>query len=128
MFYCDECAKSAGWPQGFGKSYGPCELCKKAALCNDCPSYLLPDKPSSPVENIVAHVVETVPPKKNKNTIQNSRYTPLIKELQKLRKMDTHSKSFNDQTRFSKHALRAAKDRDEQLGKVQKLIDSIFGR
>jgi len=43
MFYCDGCGKKNGWPEGFSKSYGPCEVCGKTRLCNDVPSSQLPE-------------------------------------------------------------------------------------
>lgn len=43
MFYCDECAKLRFWPEKtLVRSYGACELCRKAADCNDVPSGQLP--------------------------------------------------------------------------------------
>lgn len=42
MFYCDPCARSKGWPEGFMKSHGPCEVCGKTRLCSDVPSKFLP--------------------------------------------------------------------------------------
>lgn len=45
MFYCSACAKRNHWPETFRKSYGPCELCDVVAVCNDRPSYSLPQPP-----------------------------------------------------------------------------------
>lgn len=46
MFYCNPCAKPRGWPESeFMRSYGPCEICGKTALCNDVPSRFLPIPP-----------------------------------------------------------------------------------
>ena len=43
MFYCDECRKKNNWPDSvLFKSYGPCEMCGKPAICNDVPSSKLP--------------------------------------------------------------------------------------
>ncbi len=42
MFYCGACAENKGWPSTAMKSEGKCELCKKNAVCNDLPSWLLP--------------------------------------------------------------------------------------
>ena len=43
MFYCDECAKRNDWPahKFMLRSYGPCEVCDKVAVCNDVPSRAL---------------------------------------------------------------------------------------
>lgn len=43
MFYCEECAKRADWPESFAKSFGNCEICGKRRVCNDRPSSSLPD-------------------------------------------------------------------------------------
>lgn len=43
MFYCTECQVNNDWPEGWLKSYGPCEICDKPAYCNDVPSKYLPD-------------------------------------------------------------------------------------
>ncbi len=43
MFYCDKCGVDRGWPESFGKSRGPCELCGEHGVCNDRPSSTLPD-------------------------------------------------------------------------------------
>lgn len=51
MFYCSECAKKNDWPETFGQSYGPCELCKQTALCNDMSSSELPMRSASSVKN-----------------------------------------------------------------------------
>lgn len=42
MFYCEKCRKRNDWPEGFRKSLGPCELCKKVAPCNDVNCAQLP--------------------------------------------------------------------------------------
>jgi hypothetical protein len=42
MFYCDPCRVENTWPESFGKSYGPCEVCKQHAVCNDRPAATLP--------------------------------------------------------------------------------------
>lgn len=43
MFYCDDCGKRRDWPtDSLRRSYGPCEICKKGAACNDVPSSHLP--------------------------------------------------------------------------------------
>lgn len=44
MFYCDKCRKKMSWPEGFSKSYGPCELCGKTSVCNEVHSKHLMDK------------------------------------------------------------------------------------
>lgn len=45
MFICDECLKDNFENEpGFRGSHGLCELCKKAALCNDIPSKYLARK------------------------------------------------------------------------------------
>lgn len=51
MFYCKDCQKMNNWPESWCRSYGQCEICKKAADCNDVPSSCLPVTPlSSPEE------------------------------------------------------------------------------
>ncbi len=53
MFYCQSCADERGWPEGWAKSRGPCELCAKIALCSDRPSSSLPlPKATSPKVHI----------------------------------------------------------------------------
>jgi hypothetical protein len=48
MFFCEECRVERGWPESFSQSQGPCELCKKHAVCHNVPSRALPDpKPVS---------------------------------------------------------------------------------
>lgn len=42
MFYCDDCRETQGWPEGFFKSHGPCEVCGRKEICNEVPSPLLP--------------------------------------------------------------------------------------
>jgi hypothetical protein len=42
MFYCNECKNINDWPVGVVFSHGKCEVCGKAALCNDVPSRCLP--------------------------------------------------------------------------------------
>lgn len=45
MFYCEKCAKKNKWPFNSDcmfASRGPCELCKKRAICVDVPSSRLP--------------------------------------------------------------------------------------
>jgi len=43
MFYCDKCGKKNGWPICTpAPSRGTCEICGKAAVCNDVPSKNLP--------------------------------------------------------------------------------------
>lgn len=42
MFYCKTCGDKNKWPEGFAKSYGPCEMCGKTADCSDVPSKYLP--------------------------------------------------------------------------------------
>lgn len=49
MFYCEPCRVQMDWPDSFVRSYGPCELCRKSALCYDRPSSSLPDP--KPKEN-----------------------------------------------------------------------------
>ena len=47
MFYCQVCADTKGWPEGFSLSYGPCEICGKPRQCWSIPSKFLPiPKPS----------------------------------------------------------------------------------
>lgn len=43
MFYCKECAQEYEYPTNFylPRSRGPCELCKKGAICFDVPSSTL---------------------------------------------------------------------------------------
>lgn len=48
MFYCEPCRIKNKWPESFGKSYGPCELCGKKAECHDRPSSSLPLPPTKP--------------------------------------------------------------------------------
>lgn len=45
MFYCEECAKKYGYPYELWTpmSKGPCEICKKVAVCADVPTSQLPD-------------------------------------------------------------------------------------
>ena len=38
MFYCEDCAKSRGWPQSLSRSEGPCEICATHATCYDTPA------------------------------------------------------------------------------------------
>lgn len=47
MFYCDDCAKKCEWPESFGRSTGPCEICGQVRVCNDLPSSQLPDRKPS---------------------------------------------------------------------------------
>lgn len=42
MFYCDKCAEEMRWPKSIFKSFGPCEMCDKVAVCNDISSKHLP--------------------------------------------------------------------------------------
>lgn len=42
MFYCEPCRVDRQWPESFGKSRGPCELCGVTSVCNDRPSSTLP--------------------------------------------------------------------------------------
>lgn len=42
MFYCETCRELHGWPKGWGRSLGPCEMCGKVADCYDVPSRALP--------------------------------------------------------------------------------------
>lgn len=42
MFYCKKCGDKNNWPDGFRKSYGPCEICRVSAECSDVPSSQLP--------------------------------------------------------------------------------------
>jgi len=42
MYYCNECEKKNGWPEGFSKSRGPCEVCGKTRVCSDIASSQLP--------------------------------------------------------------------------------------
>ena len=42
MFFCEKCRVKKQWPESFGKSVGPCEVCGKVELCNDVPSGALP--------------------------------------------------------------------------------------
>lgn len=43
MFFCNECGEENGWTPAFSmKSYGPCEMCGKQALCHDISSSQLP--------------------------------------------------------------------------------------
>jgi hypothetical protein len=37
MFYCKECEEKQGWPEGWLKSYGPCEICGVTGECSDTP-------------------------------------------------------------------------------------------
>lgn len=49
MFYCEKCRKELAWPEGFAKSFGPCEVCGTSTECNDVASWLLPlPKPKPP--------------------------------------------------------------------------------
>lgn len=50
MFYCGECAKENNWPDGWAKSHGPCEICKRTRLCSDVPSSQLPPAKPKPEE------------------------------------------------------------------------------
>jgi len=38
MFYCEECAEVKGWPIGFFKLRGKCEMCGKRAICSNISS------------------------------------------------------------------------------------------
>lgn len=60
MFYCEECRLDRQWPESFSRSEGPCEICKKVAVCYDYPSsYLpLPAQKASGVDNPQTDVVE----------------------------------------------------------------------
>ena len=42
MFYCDDCAKIKGWPEGLDTSYSRCEICGRITGCYDVPSKYLP--------------------------------------------------------------------------------------
>jgi len=42
MFYCDECRKKKGWPEGLRGSRGRCEVCGDGAVCHDVPSHAIP--------------------------------------------------------------------------------------
>lgn len=44
MFYCKKCEVANEWPEGWLKSYGPCEICGVHDYCNDVPSKYLPEK------------------------------------------------------------------------------------
>lgn len=50
MFYCDPCAKRKKWPMTLGQSRGTCEVCGVYAVCNDCPSSVLPEPQRNPGE------------------------------------------------------------------------------
>lgn len=43
MFYCEACRVKWRWPEGFSRSYGPCEMCDSTGPCHDVPSRFLPD-------------------------------------------------------------------------------------
>lgn len=43
MFYCEPCRIKNNWPESFGRSRGPCEMCGKNAICWDRPSSSLPE-------------------------------------------------------------------------------------
>lgn len=49
MFFCEECEKRNEWPNSLFKSFGRCEVCGKAARCNDVPSKYLPVPKPKPV-------------------------------------------------------------------------------
>ena len=42
MFFCEACRVKNSWPSSMLQSQGPCELCKKVALCHDVQSKFLP--------------------------------------------------------------------------------------
>lgn len=42
MFYCELCRVKMEWPQSFGGSHGPCEVCGVTSNCYDIPSKYLP--------------------------------------------------------------------------------------
>ena len=51
MFICDQCLKDGFSNQpSFLRSYGPCEICGKSAVCNDIPSVYLVAKQKAGVE------------------------------------------------------------------------------
>lgn len=52
MFYCEKCRVERGWPESFGKSHGPCEICHTVAVCNDIPSRALPEPKRKPESTI----------------------------------------------------------------------------
>ena len=52
MFYCERCREKNDWPDSLTRSYAPCEVCKKTAMCFDRPSYSLPKKKESNMKNI----------------------------------------------------------------------------
>jgi hypothetical protein len=43
MFFCEGCRKDNDWPEGFMRSFGPCEVCGRRANCHDVPSRALPE-------------------------------------------------------------------------------------
>lgn len=60
MFYCDPCGESRGWPQGFARSRGPCEVCKEVRDCSDVASKNLsiPGKTMEETRAIDAKVID----------------------------------------------------------------------
>ena len=50
MFYCEKCRAANGWPDSYGISKGPCEMCGRVVYCYDVPSSQLP-KPSPTPES-----------------------------------------------------------------------------
>lgn len=51
MFYCEACRVENEWPESFGKSRGPCEVCERVSVCNDRPASTLPLPPERMVDN-----------------------------------------------------------------------------
>jgi hypothetical protein len=41
MFYCELCRTINGWPSGFWRSHGTCEMCGRSGSCYDVPSKVL---------------------------------------------------------------------------------------
>jgi hypothetical protein len=67
MFYCNPCGTENGWPINTPvQSNGPCELCRKHALCNDVPSSRLPDP--KVVDTARAAINEALAPKRDERT------------------------------------------------------------
>ncbi len=48
MFYCESCREAKGWPESFGRSRGPCEVCGKVRDCHDVATKSLPEPRQDP--------------------------------------------------------------------------------
>lgn len=59
MFYCKPCGDERDWPTGtFSQSYGPCELCRQRAVCDDVPSSYLPTPRRAPIQATIERAAD----------------------------------------------------------------------